>query len=308
MPPQSPVINPIPKWRAIVALTRLDRPIGIELLLWPTLWSLWIAAAGSPAILHVVLFTLGVVLMRSAGCAINDFADRKVDGLVVRTAGRPLAAGLLSAREAVVVFAVLVAASALLLLGLPVSVFYWSFGALFLATLYPFMKRFTYLPQLVLGAAFSWAIPMAFVTNGQDILPSKQGLSITGWSCWLLYCANLCWTVAYDTYYAMADREEDIPAGIKSTAILFDRWDLAIIALLNGVFLGLMATVYVLNQLSVLAYLGLLLAAGLMLYQGWRARKRVASECFWAFLHNRWVGRLVWLLLIAGYLGGAVLG
>lgn len=274
---------------AYVQLTRLDRPVGIELLLWPTLWAVWLAGTKTtvlhPSWLILVVFSLGVVLMRSAGCVINDFADRHVDGQVARTKNRPLASGKVSSKGALILFAILIATSASLLLFLPLETLYWALGAVFLATLYPFMKRWTYLPQFVLGAAFSWAIPMAFVAQGQtpDLV------------CWLLYIANLCWTVAYDTQYAMTDREDDLKAGIKSTAILFANNDLLIIGFLQLLFLILMATVFYLLNLSIPAYIGLFIAFVLFGLQYLQTRDRLPAHTFKAFLNNCWVGRAVWL-------------
>jgi 4-hydroxybenzoate polyprenyltransferase len=223
--------------------------------------------------------------MLSAGCVINDFADRLVDGQVARTKNRPLASGKVSSKGALVLFAILIALSASLLLFLPLETLYWAFGAVFLATLYPFMKRWTYLPQFVLGAAFSWAIPMAFVAQGQtpDLV------------CWLLYIANLCWTVAYDTQYAMTDREDDLKAGIKSTAILFANNDLLIIGFLQLLFLILMATVFYLLNLSIPAYIGLVIAFFLFGLQYLQTRDRLPAHTFKAFLNNCWVGRAVWV-------------
>lgn len=286
-------LNISPAWRdrlwAYVQLTRFDRPVGIELLLWPTLWAVWLAADGQPAWSIVLIFTLGAVLMRAAGCAINDFADRKFDGQVTRTQHRPLASGRIQPWEALLVFAVLVLASASLLLFLPLAVFWWSFGALGLATLYPFMKRFTYLPQFVLGAAFSWAIPMAYVAQGQT--PDL--------SCWLLYAANLCWTVAYDTQYAMTDRPDDVQAGVKSTAILFGRYDLLIVGLLQAGFLLLLGTVLYLAELGWPSTLLIGLLAGLFVWQYRHCRDRAPAHCFVAFLHNRWVGRVAFIGIVA---------
>lgn len=285
-------LNISPAWRdrlwAYVQLTRFDRPVGIELLLWPTLWAVWLAADGTPAWSIVLIFSLGAVLMRAAGCAINDFADRKFDGQVARTQHRPLASGRIQPWEALLVFAVLVLASASLLLFLPLAVFWWSFGALGLATLYPFMKRFTYLPQFVLGAAFSWAIPMAYVAQGQT--PDL--------SCWLLYAANLCWTVAYDTQYAMTDRPDDVQAGVKSTAILFGRYDVLMIGLLQAGFLLLFGTVLYLAKLGWPILLLIALLVGLFVWQYQHCRDRVPAHCFAAFLHNRWVGRLAFIGIV----------
>lgn len=275
-----------------IALMRLDRPIGIWLLLWPTLWAVWIAGDGHPSLSIVLIFTLGVVFMRSAGCVINDYADRHWDGEVARTADRPLVTGRVSAKEALLLFALLVGLSASLLLWLNRETFYWSFGALALATLYPFMKRYTYLPQVVLGAAFSWAIPMAFVAQGK----SPDAL------CWLLYSANLAWTVAYDTQYAMCDRDDDLKAGIKSTAILFGELDLLMVGLLQGLFLvGLL----LLGQQLSLGwpwYAGLLAAFILFALQAWQTRAREPQTCLDAFKNNHLVGLVVFIALLSGWL------
>lgn len=276
----------------IIALMRLDRPIGIWLLLWPTLWAVWIAGDGHPSLSIVLIFTLGVVFMRSAGCVINDYADRHWDGEVTRTATRPLVTGRVSAKEALLLFALLVGLSASLLLWLNRETFYWSLGALALATLYPFMKRYTYLPQVVLGAAFSWAIPMAFVAQGK----SPDAL------CWLLYSANLAWTVAYDTQYAMCDRDDDLKAGIKSTAILFGELDLLMIGLLQGLFL---VGLFLLGQQLSLAwpwYAGLLLAFILFAIQAWQTRAREPQTCLDAFKNNHLVGLVVFIALLSGWL------
>ena len=276
----------------IIALMRLDRPIGIWLLLWPTLWAVWIAGDGHPSLSIVLIFTLGVVFMRSAGCVINDYADRHWDGEVARTADRPLVTGRVSAKEALLLFALLVGLSASLLLWLNRETFYWSFGALALATLYPFMKRHTYLPQVVLGAAFSWAIPMAFVAQGK----SPDAL------CWLLYSANLAWTVAYDTQYAMCDRDDDLKAGIKSTAILFGELDLLMVGLLQGLFL---VGLFLLGQQLSLGwpwYAGLLAAFILFALQAWQTRARESQACLDAFKNNHLVGLVVFIALLGGWL------
>lgn len=275
-----------------IALMRLDRPIGIWLLLWPTWWAVWVAGDGHPSALIALIFTLGVVLMRSAGCVINDYADRHWDGEVSRTAERPLVTGRISANEALALFALLIAASASLLLWLNRDTFYWSFGALALATLYPFMKRYTYLPQVVLGAAFSWAIPMAFVAQGK----SPDAL------CWLLYSANLAWTVAYDTQYAMCDRDDDLKAGIKSTAILFGELDLFMVAMLQGLFL--LGLVFIGEQLS-LGWpwpAGLGIAIVLFALQAWQTRLREPAACLNAFKNNHIVGLVVFMALLGGWL------
>ena len=291
------------KLHAYIQLTRFDKPVGIELLLWPTLWGVLFAAmgaaqqqgltAGLPSLSVFVIFALGAVLMRAAGCAINDFADRKVDGHVSRTKGRPLADGRLSGREAVMAFLVLTVLSASLLFLLPLSVFYWSLGAVALAFIYPFMKRFTHLPQVFLAAAFGWAIPMAYVAimGAPDI-----------W-CWLLFAAYMCWTVAYDTQYAMADREDDLKIGVKSTAILFGRFDVVIISILQTLFLLLMGVVmwhyFAPTTLGIAPIFGLALVAMMFAKQNSACATRVPMACFQAFLANIWVGRYVFALVAA---------
>ncbi|XID75605.1 4-hydroxybenzoate octaprenyltransferase [Alkanindiges sp. WGS2144] len=281
------------RFKAYIQLTRFDKPIGTELLLWPTFWAVWIAANGQPSFKVVLIMFLGVLLMRAAGCAINDFADRKVDGLVERTKNRPLVSGAISSKEALAVFAVLVLLSASLLLFLPVEAFYWSFGALGLAALYPFTKRWTYLPQFVLGAAFSWAIPMAYVAQGKS--PDL--------SCWLLYAANLSWTVAYDTQYAMTDRPDDLKIGVKSTAILFGKYDLAIIFALQVLSLVLLGWVFSLHHFftSFMGGTTLVLVLCLFIYQLIKTLDRQPVHTFWAFRHNRWVGLIIWLGIILCY-------
>lgn len=277
-------------WRerlsAYYYLCRFDKPIGTELVFWPTMWALWVAAKGIPDLSILVLMILGVIFMRAAGCAINDFADRKVDAHVERTKTRPLATGIISAKEAVMVFLVLVAASACLLFFLPIETFYWSFGALFLAFIYPFMKRYTHLPQVFLGAAFSWSIPMAYTAVGQT--PDL--------TCWLLYFGNLAWTVAYDTQYAITDREYDLKIGVKSTAILFGQHDIQIISTLQVLSLVLIGTALWIEDLLVpFGLMGLLAVAIDFIYQWSKTRDKDPQRCFWAFRHNRWVGLMIFL-------------
>ena len=275
-------------WRerlsAYYYLCRFDKPIGTELVFWPTMWALWVAAKGIPDLSILVLMILGVIFMRAAGCAINDFADRKVDAHVERTKTRPLATGIISGKEAVMVFLVLVAASACLLFFLPIETFYWSFGALFLAFIYPFMKRYTHLPQVFLGAAFSWSIPMAYTAVGQT--PDL--------TCWLLYFGNLAWTVAYDTQYAITDREYDLKIGVKSTAILFGQHDIQIISALQAVSIGLIAAALWLENLLLPFGLAALIVVAIdFIYQWYKTRNRDPQWCFWAFRHNRWIGLLI---------------
>lgn len=261
---------------------RLDKPIGIYLLLWPTWWALWLAAEGVPDMGLLLIFSLGVVLMRSAGCVINDYADRNFDGLVERTAQRPLAQGRVSAAEALQLFTLLVALSACLLLWLNWQTVLLSVVALVLAATYPFMKRYTHLPQLVLGAAFSWGMPMAFMAV-QLQLPALV---------WYLYLANLCWTVAYDTYYAMVDKADDLKAGIKSTAILFGRHAFVIIIVLQFSTLMLLGYVGLLAQLTAVYYVALVCCALAFFYQ-YRLALAGRDGCFQAFLHNHYAGLLI---------------
>ncbi|MGQ8974180.1 4-hydroxybenzoate octaprenyltransferase [Acinetobacter schindleri] len=284
-------------WRerlsAYYYLCRFDKPIGTELVFWPTMWALWVAAKGIPDLSILVLMILGVIFMRAAGCAINDFADRKVDAHVERTKTRPLATGIISGKEAVMVFLVLVAASACLLFFLPIETFYWSFGALFLAFIYPFMKRYTHLPQVFLGAAFSWSIPMAYTAVGQT--PDL--------TCWLLYFGNLAWTVAYDTQYAITDREYDLKIGVKSTAILFGQYDIQIISVLQVISLVLIGTaLWVEGLLVPFGLIGLIAVALDFIYQWLKTRDKDPQRCFWAFRHNRWVGLMIFLGIFAAFL------
>ena len=273
-----------------IALTRLDKPIGIYLLLWPTYWALWLAADGFPDWKNLIIFTLGVVLMRSAGCVINDFADRKVDGHVKRTADRPLAIGLISPKAALTGFALMCLVAFVLVLFTNTLTILLSFGGVLLASVYPFMKRYTHMPQLVLGAAFSWSIPMAFAAEAGE-LPAAL---------WMLYAANLCWTVAYDTWYAMVDRDDDLRIGVKSTAILFGSADLAIIGLLHGmalIFLWLVAADFALGGLYLLSLVIASVFSGWLLYS---TRQRDRDSCFRAFKLSHWLGVIVLVGMIAG--------
>ncbi|TCB80132.1 4-hydroxybenzoate octaprenyltransferase [Acinetobacter sp. ANC 3781] len=275
-------------WRERLAayyyLCRFDKPIGTELVFWPTMWALWIANQGRPDLKVLLLMILGIVFMRAAGCAINDFADRKVDGAVARTKDRPLATGVIKPIEAIWVFLILVAASAALLFFLPIETFYWSFGALLLAFIYPFMKRYTNLPQVFLGAAFSWSIPMAYTAVGQT--PDL--------TCWLLYFGNLAWTVAYDTQYAITDREYDLKIGVKSTAILFGKYDIEIISLLQAASVLLIGgALYRENLLIPFGLTALLVVVADFIYQWAKTKDRNPQLCFWAFRHNRWVGLII---------------
>ncbi|MDH5359353.1 MAG: 4-hydroxybenzoate octaprenyltransferase [Gammaproteobacteria bacterium] len=275
-----------------VQLTRLHRPIGIYLLLWPTLWAVWFASEGRPNLLVLFVFVAGVILMRSAGCVINDYADRKIDPHVERTRERPIAAGLVSPQEALKLFAVLVLVSFLLVLLMNAMTIYLSFGALALASIYPFMKRHTYLPQVVLGAAFAWAIPMAYAAQTGSV-PKEA---------WLLYVLTVLWTTVYDTMYGMVDREDDLKIGVKSTAILFGDADRMIIAVMQLAFI---AGLFLLgNQLSMGAfyYMGVTIAIGLSVYQQYLIRERERAACFQAFLNNHWLGLAIFVGIVADYL------
>ncbi|WP_434357852.1 4-hydroxybenzoate octaprenyltransferase [Parasalinivibrio latis] len=273
------------KARAFWQLTRMDRPIGSLLLLWPTLWALFSAAGGLPDIGVLAVFVAGVVLMRAAGCVINDFADRNFDGHVKRTAQRPMPSGLVKESEALLLFAALVIVAFGLVLTLNWLTIKLSVIALLLASAYPFMKRYTHLPQVVLGAAFGWSIPMAFAAEAGFLPPAA----------WILFFANVAWTVAYDTQYAMVDRDDDLKIGIKSTAILFGRWDKIAVGVLQ-LFTVLMLTVFGwLSGLGGVFFWSLLVASGLFVYQQQLIRHRERDACFKAFLNNNYVGMVVFL-------------
>jgi 4-hydroxybenzoate polyprenyltransferase len=261
-------------------LLRLDKPIGILLLLWPTLWGLWFAAKGLPPTPILLIFVAGVVLMRSAGCAINDYADRDFDAHVERTRLRPLATGEVSEREALLLAGGLVLAAFLLILPLNRLVILLSFPALFLAASYPFTKRFLAIPQAYLGVAFGFGIPMAYAAV-QGGVPREA---------WLLLLANLFWSVAYDTEYAMVDRPDDLRIGIRTSAITFGRFDIAAVALCYAATLVLLSYVGWQVGLGMAFYSGLLVAAGIALYHLWLIRHRERAACFRAFLHNTWFG------------------
>ncbi|MBU0500565.1 MAG: 4-hydroxybenzoate octaprenyltransferase [Gammaproteobacteria bacterium] len=277
---------------AYADLIRIRRPIGIYLLLWPALWGLWVAGQGIPDWRVLLIFVLGAVFMRSAGCAINDFADRHIDGHVERTCTRPLATGAVSPREALLVFTVLSLTAFGLVLFLNWLTVAMSFVAVFLAALYPFMKRYTHLPQLVLGMAFGWAVPMAFTTLTGTV--ALEG--------WLLYLATVIWALIYDTEYAMVDREDDFRIGVKSTAILFGEQDRLIIGLLQAVMLSLLLAMGLLAGLGVFYYLGFGLATASAIYQQYLIRNRERHACFTAFLNNYYFGLFLFLGLLLDYL------
>lgn len=276
---------------ALLQLIRFDKPIGTMLLLWPTLWALWIAAGGTPDLKLLVIFSLGTFLTRSAGCVINDLADRHLDGSVARTSTRPLVTGAVSEKQAVILFLVLMLLAFVLVLFTNTLTISLSLVAVLLASAYPFMKRYTYLPQLVLGAAFSWGIPMAFAAQREE-LPAAL---------WLIYLGNLLWTVAYDTKYAMVDRDDDVKVGIKSTAILFGRHDRLVVALLQ---ITCLAALYLAGRAFDLGNyysVALLVSAGLFGYHQYLIRERQPEACFRAFLHNNWVGMVIFAGIAAHY-------
>ena len=277
--------------REYALLMRLHRPIGTLLLLWPVLWALWIAAGGFPDAAVLVVFAAGVLLMRSAGCVINDYADRDFDPHVARTRERPLAAGRVSTREALVLAAVLAASAFLLVLTMNRLTILMSFIGAALAVSYPFTKRYTHLPQFYLGAAFGWGVPMAFAAQTGTV-PAEG---------WILFAATLCWAVAYDTAYAMVDREDDLRIGVKSTAILFGRADRLMIALFHALTVGLLAWAGARTGLGVPYYMGLAVAATLAVYQQWLMRGRDRDACFRAFLNNNWFGIAVFAGVVVAY-------
>jgi 4-hydroxybenzoate polyprenyltransferase len=285
-----------PSWRvrldAYYRLVRLNRPIGIFLLMWPALWALWLAGDGHPPWEVALIFVSGVVLMRSAGCAINDFADRKLDGHVARTNARPLAQGVITPIEAVAVFVLLSLAAFGLVLLLNWQTVALSVVAVTLAMIYPFMKRFTHLPQMFLGMAFGWAVPMAFMAI-QEAIPFYA---------WVLFLSAVVWALIYDTEYAMVDREDDLKIGIKSTAILFGRYDRLIVALLQLLMLMLLVWVGLAAERGTAYFLGLTAAAALAGYQQWLIRKREPARCFEAFLNNNYFGMAVFIGLVSDYL------
>ena len=273
-------------------LMRLHRPIGAFLLLWPTLWGIWIASEGRPDPLILVVFVAGVFLMRSAGCVINDYADRDFDPFVQRTRDRPLATGRVTPSEALVLFFALCLVSFGLVLLMNRLTVLLSVAAVALAVTYPFMKRYHHLPQVHLGVAFGWGVPMAFTAETGGWPPAVA---------WVLLAAVVLWAVAYDTLYAMVDREYDLRIGVKSTAILFGSADLAVVA---GVHVAVLLLLVAVGRLAALRwpyYASLVVAAGLAVYQLWLARDRDPARCFRAFLHNNWLGAAVFAGIVASY-------
>jgi len=272
-------------------LMRFHKPVGIFLLLWPTYWGLWLAAEGTPAWNTWLIFTLGVIVMRAAGCVINDYADRHIDGHVKRTQNRPLVNGSISPQEALALFAGLCLVAGVLVLFTNLLTILLSVGALLLAASYPFMKRYTHLPQVVLGAAFSWSIPMAFAAQTGKLDPAV----------WLVYFTNLIWTVSYDTFYSMADREYDRRVGVKSTAILFAEHDRLITGCLQGI--AIIGWLMIGSRFDLgIAYYGGVAVAGLLIgYQQWLIRHREPKACLNAFLNNNWVGLSIFAGLAVHY-------
>ena len=279
------------RWPDFAQLMRLHRPVGILLLLWPALWALWLASGGLPDPWILGVFVLGTVLMRSAGCVINDYADRHFDGHVTRTRERPLVTRAVSEKEALVLFAVLIAGSALLVLTLNRATLLLSFAAVGLAMIYPFMKRHTHLPQVFLGAAFGWAVPMAFVAVSGTVPPLA----------WLVFTAVILWVLIYDTEYAMVDREEDVRIGIRSTAILLGDLDRRFIGLAQGLMLTDLALVGLQAELGWPYALGLIAAAASFAHQQWLIRGREPARCFRAFLANQWAGCAIFVGIAGDY-------
>ncbi|HIQ15813.1 MAG TPA: 4-hydroxybenzoate octaprenyltransferase [Leucothrix sp.] len=273
-------------------LVRLNRPIGIYLLLWPTLWALWFAAKGIPDMKILIIFVLGVIFMRSAGCAINDYADRDIDKHVARTQERPLTSGKITSKEALGVFAILVFASFLLVLQLNTSTIFLSVIAVLLATSYPFTKRYHYFPQVHLGAAFAWAIPMAYtaITNNPPPIDA-----------WLLFIAALLWTTAYDTQYGMVDREDDLKIGVKSTAILFAEHDNFINGTLQLLTLIMLTIIGMINDRGFLFYASIMAASGFVIYQQFLTENREPAKCLQAFLNNHWFGMTIFIGIALDY-------
>ncbi|OCG37071.1 4-hydroxybenzoate polyprenyltransferase [Gilliamella sp. Fer2-1] len=271
---------------AYLQLMRLDKPIGSLLLLWPTLWAIWLT--GHPSTYITIIFVLGVFVMRSAGCVVNDYADRHFDAHVERTKNRPLARGALTEKNALWTLLVLLLIALCLLLNLNKLSWLIACFALLTALIYPFMKRYTHLPQVTLGIAFSWSIPMVYAATIEQF----------PLTCWVLFLTNICWTIAYDTQYAMVDRNDDIKIGIKSTAILFGNYDKLIIGLLQIISVIGLLFIGLINQLSLIFYMAVLLVIGLLIYQQWLIKNRDRNKCFSAFMNNNYVGFIIFLGLL----------
>jgi 4-hydroxybenzoate polyprenyltransferase len=275
-------------FKAYIYLTRLDKPVGVYLVLWPTLFALWLAADGFPGWHLLVVFVLGAVIMRSAGCVINDYADRNFDGLVARTCKRPLVVGLISSKSALIFFIILCLSAFFLVLTLNFTTVIWSLGAVLLAGLYPFMKRYTYWPQVFLGAAFAWAIPMSFVAINETV-PNAA---------WVIYALVMVWALIYDTAYAIGDKQDDLKIGVKSTAILFGKYVNQIIGLFQILMLVLLVWIGELFNLTNIYYGSIGLVLLLFIYHQYLLSKRNDKLAFKVFLSNHWAFFIVWLAVV----------
>lgn len=280
--------QPADRLDCYLRLTRLNKPIGIFLVVWPMLWALWLAARGLPNLWVSFVFVAGAVLMRSAGCVMNDYADRHIDAHVKRTKARPLATGEVTEREALILFAVLCIVAFLLVLTLNGLTIAMAFVGIALAAIYPFTKRVTHWPQMFLGAAFGWAVPMAFAAQGGHV--SAGG--------WVLFIATLIWALIYDTYYAMVDRDDDLEIGVKSTAVLWGERDRLYIGMFQCLFYGLLIIVGVLFGLDLVYYLGLVVAMAMSVYHQWITRKRDRASCFKVFMQHNILGGIVFFGLV----------
>lgn len=282
------MLNLSPRTRDFLELMRFNKPVGTLLLLWPTLWALWIAAEGIPSMAVLIIFVLGVIVMRAAGCVINDYADRKVDGSVTRTRNRPLVEGRIDSREALILFASLCLSAFFLVLMTNRLTIALSFGGVAIATIYPFVKRHSHLPQVVLGAAWGWSIPMAYAAQTGTLVKEI----------WVLYFAVVLWAVVFDTFYGMVDRDDDLKVGIKSTAILFGDLDLFFIGVLQALTLLALVVTGDAFKLGMMYFLGVLVVALLFIYQQIIARHRERAACFKAFRNNQWVGFTLFIALV----------
>lgn len=284
-------MNADSKFRPFIELARMDKPVGTFLVLWPALWALWIAAEGMPSWKNLIIFSLGAFVMRSAGCVINDIADRKIDGHVERTKGRPLADGRMTTELAIAYCLGFCVIALILVLFTNQMTILLSVVALLLAGIYPFMKRYTYLPQVFLGAAFAWAVPMAFAAETEALPPVV----------WLLFIATVVWTVAYDTIYAMMDREDDLKIGVKSTAILFGDMDKAIVATLQLTVIFILAAIGDQLLLGQIYFLGVLSVSLMFIYQQHLIRFRYPDQCLKAFKNNGWLGAVMFAAIVLDY-------
>jgi 4-hydroxybenzoate polyprenyltransferase len=271
-------------------LMRFHKPIGILLLLWPTLWALWLASAGHPDKSILAIFVAGVIIMRAAGCIINDIADRHVDGYVARTAARPIASGEISVRNALILFVILMTCAFVLVLQCNRLTIELAFVGAALASVYPFLKRITHLPQLGLGLAFSWCVPMAFAAQMNSVSSDA----------WILFVTAAIWPVIYDTFYAMADRVDDVKIGVKSTAILFGKYDLVITFLLQLFFMAMLVVVGNVFALSEFYFVSIAIVSLLFIYQQQLIKTREPLACFAAFLNNNWVGLIIFIGIVLG--------